>query len=107
MRHKHADVLIAISEGKEVECRFNCNKPWHSPTICNPLDQSNIEWRIKPEIKPDVVKVIHFDNYDMNGICFIDIEKNKHKNSHWGNHVKLTFDGETNKLKSAEAINEN
>jgi hypothetical protein len=48
-RHKHADVLIAIAEGREVECRVDENDKWEIVQLTiNPLSNPKWEWRVKP-----------------------------------------------------------
>ena len=46
-RHPHADVLIAIAEGREVQCRRTLDYPWKD-TRDNPLSQPDWHWRVKP-----------------------------------------------------------
>lgn len=104
MKHKHAEVLIAIAEGKEVE--FYCADQWVTAaiedSITNPLTHDHFQWRIKPEPKPDVVKYA--------GICLHGdsswslLEEVAYYVNHFPNFLKLTFDGETGLLKSAEVL---
>lgn len=47
-RHQHADVLIAIAEGREVQCRRTLDYPWKD-TRDNPLSQPDWHWRVKPQ----------------------------------------------------------
>ena len=102
MKHKHAKLIKAWADGAEIQFReyegkWNDFEPngyacWHQ----------NMEYRIKPEPKPDVVafsRVFHIDteqNYTFvsnASTTFFDFC-----------NLKLTFDGETGKLKSAEVI---
>jgi len=48
-RHKHADVLIAIAEGKDVEFFDGHSKVWCVPQLFNPLSYPEYEWRVKKE----------------------------------------------------------
>jgi len=51
-RHRHADVLIAIAEGKEVECRADENDEWELMNgAMTPLNDcyKDMEWRVKKE----------------------------------------------------------
>lgn len=48
-RHKHADVLIAIAEGKEVEYYCKTFQTWQTPTSLNPILDDDLRWRVKPE----------------------------------------------------------
>jgi hypothetical protein len=55
--HKHAEVLRAIADGKEVEFWIPEGK-WLTalyPTQKNPITYPELEWRIKPEPKPPIV----------------------------------------------------
>ena len=51
--HKHADVLRAIADGKEVQYRFKESTEWYRINDCNiSIAMNNLsEWRIKPEAK--------------------------------------------------------
>lgn len=103
--HKHAEVLRAIADGKEVQ--FKCvggdwsdyNAKWY----CSPLDcADDIEWRVKPEPKPDYCFYAGYDNKDCCGNLHysdedvIDVA--------WGYKMKITIDGETNLPKSVELV---
>lgn len=61
MKHKHYDVLIAIAEGKEVEFKGRTTKQWCPPKACNPIQDSSLEWRIKPDM--DDVITEKFNKY--------------------------------------------
>ena len=56
--HKHAEVLRAIAAGKEVEY-MGCFREWIAPLTANPITRPDLEWRIKPEPKPPIVKEMH------------------------------------------------
>lgn len=73
-RHKHADILIAIAEGKTVQYNSLCNKDdWEdynpddrsmfTPLSCNDM----YEWRVKPEVKK--IEIISFINTNNGKIC--------------------------------------
>ena len=88
--HKHAALIKAWAEGATIQFRF-VGEDW--ATLKSPFwDAKDGEYRIKPEPRPDVVRY---------GIAA----------PYWGravaegnDNVRVTFDGETGKLKSAEAI---
>lgn len=84
--HKHAAFIKAWADGAEIQVR--CKKDWAD---C-PLPQwfPDIEYRIKPEPKPDVVQ-----------FWCASCEPLKRP---LDNNLKLTFDGETGQLKSAEVL---
>lgn len=104
-RHKHADVLIAMAEGKEIEffdvavpfIAENCGE-WLSPVGLNPLFDSNLQWRVKP--KPDVV-MFGVATIDEEGFAYIKClgPLNQDEN----NNIKLTFGG-NDELKEVELI---
>jgi len=95
MRHKHADLIHAWADGAEIEHFAEFYKLWEPAST--PTWDVNWRYRIKPVPKPDVVRyyavnllrsLIHCLN---DGGCGSD-------------SLRLTFDGETGKLKSAEVI---
>ncbi len=50
-RHPHADVLIAIAEGREVQFHYGSMKGWRTPASddVNPLNHPEYAWRVKPQ----------------------------------------------------------
>lgn len=87
--HKHAELIKAWAGGAEIEMRFY--QAW--TLLSNPRwDSAEAEYRIKPEPKHDVVKY---------GLAWGRVWDCKPMN---GENLKLTFCGETGKLKSAEVI---
>ena len=99
MKHKHAELIKAWADGAEIEQMVPTAKgglggwqefsgDWnHLPAY--------YEYRIKTEPKPDVFFHCHMDQRGFDSLTerFVD-----------GDNLKLTFDGETGKLKSAEVI---
>ena len=90
MKHKHADLIHAwaddadmIIEAKQFDGSwFEIGKPqWNDDT----------EYRIKPEPTPDLSIQIHVTRHSTTSLYS---EPN----------LRLTFDGETGKLKSAEVL---
>jgi hypothetical protein len=79
--HKHADVLIAIAEGREVECRHNDCRGWvtREPS-CNPLSYPEYEWRVKP------VPVIRVEWLQRGGNCYL----NGIESDNWD--IKITYE---------------
>jgi hypothetical protein len=89
--HKHAELIKAWADGAEIE--VNCGwAGWQCATEPDWNDE-NREYRIKAEPKPDVVH-----HYFANWSSFT-YERSVSKQN-----LKLTFDGETGKLKSAEVL---
>lgn len=51
-RHKHADIIIAWSEGAEIEYRKDPDRPWVPlPSRTNWYTFEDVEYRIKPPVK--------------------------------------------------------
>ena len=88
--HKHAAVIKAWADGAELEVSPKGLNRWRACTTptwgCDYTD-----FRIKPEPKPDVVEL----KTVAPGVHIIIGEKA---------NLKLTFDGETGALKSAEVL---
>jgi hypothetical protein len=96
MRHEHADVIIAWAEGKQIQ--FDIGTGWQDYDMKeNPSWSKFIDYRVKPESKTDVVKDV-FVAWKFNELYFYQRHSYKEPN------LRLTFDGETGELKSAEAI---
>jgi hypothetical protein len=89
--HIHADIIKAWADGAEIEFQeFLAWRPTKTPQW-----HEGVGYRIKPESKPDIVSYV----YARGGIWlhFCEEEDCEH-------NIKLTFDGETGKVKSAEVI---
>ena len=89
--HKHAELIKAWADGAEIQLKGR-NGEWID---IFPDWQEKCEYRIKPEPKPDVVKY-YLKNFG--GFWFCEEHEKEKAN------LKLTFDGETGELKSAEAL---
>ena len=87
--HKHAELIKAWADGAEIEV-LDHDKWWSVPS---PGWMENSQYRIKPEPKPDVVRYAESTS-NWTGVL---VQKEYH-------NIKLTFDGETGKLKSAEVL---
>lgn len=99
--HKWADVIKAWADGADVQISVNGSR-WED--IEDPAFDSKISrYRIKPEPKPDVVYfcIAKFGANDY----LDDGDFEPTKTQYPCDNLKLTFDGETKKLKSAEVIN--
>lgn len=114
--HVHKDLIIAWANGAEIEVKCLTHYAYpEDATWCNVSELDDVVWlpeweyRIKPIPKPDVVLYSPF----------IDCLKNPHDTmagfdsyytSYWSSRkqtedrVKVTFDGETGKLKHVEII---
>ena len=103
--HKHAELIKAWADGAEIQVytmdinpKTNVSTPvWVDVAICDVIegDWSDAVFRIKPEPKPDVVYKFEVDKY-----------KHFHQIDTVAGmaNLKLTFDGETGELKSAEVL---
>ena len=96
--HKHAELIKAWADGAEIEYRDRCSNiqvnAWSPLPPQGDWDEHpDFEYRIKPEPKPDVVQ-----------IWFAESNNFPTQRAIGEYNLKLTFDGETGKLKSAEMI---
>lgn len=96
--HPHAELIKAWADGAEIEYRAKLAQDIWCPMTQACWDLDWVEFRIKPEPKPDVVRE-YWVTKDAVSQLFT-FQKSPLKNN-----LKLTFDGETGKLKSAEVIN--
>lgn len=93
--HKHAEIIKAWADGAEIEF-LDIYSEWR-PIGENPMWGEKIIFRIKPE--PDLV---YYGVIEDIGKPFLQAAFTKLEDD--GDHLKLTFDGETGKLKSAEVL---
>ena len=91
--HKHADLIKAWADGAEIEW-MHSESTW--TPVATPTWSYDYEYRIKPEPMPDFVGYVHAS-----------------KSLTWGPasplrfataNIKVIFDGETGKPKSAEVL---
>ena len=92
--HKHAAVIKAWADGEVVEFKSKYNEEW--AVIPHPTWVSNYEYRIRTEPKPDIVKRVCLE--------LVEGSVNLMHPSDVPINLILSFDGETEKLKSAEVI---
>ena len=53
MKHKHAELIKAWADGAIIEWKFaDCNDEWRLAQ--NPTWNTDCEYRIKPELKPEI-----------------------------------------------------
>lgn len=97
--HKHAKLIKAWADGAEIEMKVVSGK-WvgYEDREC-PTWNEMYEYRIKPEPTPDLV---YYGSFATPFGFRIDCEFNQHKGS--DDLIKIVFDGETKKIKSAEVL---
>lgn len=102
--HKHAELIKAWADGAEIECLVQPSNAWELRE--QPIWTVDAIYRIKPQPKPDytdTTSVYRNLNYRYEN----EREKNKYDLKFAPDYIgdlKLTFDGETGKLKSAEVL---
>ena len=89
-KHIHYDLILAWANGAEIECRSDGLR-WGrcQPT---PIWYSDIEYRIKPQPKPNLVREALIVNSLSAGPMLYAASPSEA-------NIVLVFDGETNKLK--------
>jgi len=98
--HKHAELIKAWADGEEIQWRSDYSTDWE--TTSSPSWARHIEYRIKPEPKPDVVRyaTTWFSAVEDDHLLSQMLTSTRTSSD----NIKLTFDGETNKLIKAEVI---
>jgi len=102
MIHKHTEIIKAWADGAEIESRTLCthagnSNQWHETT--NPAwNNNNLDFRIKPETKPDYITFLTFTKNGWSEAPISCYVRNSER------ALKLTHDGETGKLKSTEVL---
>lgn len=99
MKHKHADLIKAWADGAQIEVKHPSNGSWWDANP--PCWDTNYKYRIKPEPKPDIVvytKIIADIESDEFLTCDLELDQSK------GDNLRLTFNGETGKLKEAVVL---
>lgn len=98
MKHKHADLIHAWADGAQIQHHHGEDR-WDD--ISTPRWLENHNYRIKPEPKPDVVKIFYLESNPMLGLRFSEeINPVKEKTK----RIRCTFDGETYILKAVEML---
>ena len=92
--HKHADLIKAWADGAEIE-EQHLKKDWQPFNDGHWMQTDSWNYRIKPKPKADVVRYCSMPVY-----CFSGMTDTQYPSS----NLKLTWDGETGKLKAAEVI---
>lgn len=87
--HKHAELIKAWADGAEIEVKHPANGSWFDAKP--PCWDTDYEYRIKPQLNPDLIIEMHITRFNST-MLYVDP------------NIRLTFDGETGKLKSAEVL---
>ena len=98
--HKHAELIKAWADGAEIEAFDSCIDEWVKAS--SPSWGNQIEYRIKPEPKPDVFRNFLFVEKMACAYTFIDVTGlPRNEGEQW---IRVYMDGETGELKSAEVL---
>ncbi len=100
--HKYSELICAIASGEQMQQK-GCSE-WIDCSAEAALNRLSLGMptRIKPEPKPDWVYYVNC--YDNCVGVFCDTKMDLPVASDALGKIKITFDGETGKLKSAEAV---
>lgn len=90
-KHKHAELIKAWANGATIQRKVHGK--WED---CQPKWDEYADYRIKPELKPDVV-IKYFAESNSYILDVSDISNIKP-------NLELIWDGETGELKSAEVL---
>jgi hypothetical protein len=102
MKHKHADLIHAWADGAQIQMRFSRNDEWVDAR--SPSWDEFTSYRIKPEPKLDVVKDFYLESNPLLGLRFSQAHTPIDLRGREFGGIRCTFDGETQRLKSAEVI---
>lgn len=95
MKHKHADLIHAWADGAEIQYKNNEGVWIDFPGWYEPVwNSTELEYRIKPEPKPDVV-------FEYHSFLYNKMEAIKARETP---NIRIIYDGETGELKSAEVL---
>lgn len=98
--HKHAELIKAWADGAEIQVYDMNGNGWYEDV--RPTWNEHRAYRIKPEPKPDIVKSFVLEANPILGLRLNEIsgfQKQPHED--W---IRIVFDGETAKMKSAEVL---
>ena len=102
-QHKHAELIKAWADGAEIE-RKNYNGDWESCNDSMLIWSPSNEYRIKPEPNPDFVGYLLNWGNSKAQWCEFRVEQNNEDGEPIRPQLKLTFDGKTGEIKSAEVL---
>lgn len=102
--HVHAECIKAWADGAKIQFRMKGSSINWVDLNGDPGWSTKCDYRVKPEPKPDRIAF---------AMLFVSLASRTNNTvgqrvtcpyTEQGNNIKLTFDGETGKLKSAEAL---
>lgn len=94
--HKHAELIKAWADGAEIQYWSVRADGW--VTAIDPNWTEDIGFRIKPEPKPDVVKLFELEAHPLIGMRFHETDNSESAD------IKCTFDAYTCAIKDIEVI---
>ena len=97
MKHKHYDMIVAWANGAIIEVFEPLIEEWE--IVTEPVWYEYLQYRIKPEPKPDLVLRTFLRPVTSIGSVYNEGAWNDERAN-----ISLTFDGETGKLKAAEVL---
>jgi len=97
--HKHEEIIKAWADGAQVQYLNSLTYRWEDCVDNSPTWYLDTEYRIKPEPAGDSIFV-----YDVCPLNDFTGPKFERVFSLGTGNLKITFDGETGKLKAAEVI---
>ena len=100
MKHKHAELIKAWADGAIIQFYAKERDKWLD--CLSPSWVIEVNYRIKPEPKPDVVRFLGMREFCLGKWEYA--EDDFDMISHWPCKLKLTFNGETGKLINAEIL---
>lgn len=92
---KHAELIRAWADGAVIQFFDDSDRVWRDALGNQPMWLADTEYRIKPEPKPDMVRDF---------VCEADVFLRASIFEENNATLRLTFDGETGKLKDAEVL---
>jgi len=98
MKHKHADLIHAWADGAQIEWRSKqyTSNQWY-PNY-SPNWDDDAEYRLKQ--KPNVIRCIVAEATSIAEVDYVQVFRSEFLPP----NLRLTFDGETGKLKLAEVL---
>ena len=107
--HKYAELIKAWADGAIIERYWTDLRTGHQYWMIDnePMWEEYEEYRIKPEPKPDLVmysRVLSMQEHKDGGYYAWVSNAYTQMPSCKNDNLKLTFDGETGELKSAEVL---